>query len=417
MKNILWLHDMGDPKKYRTSVRDLEFMLKRFSENANVLVHDARINLPKKFADPFFWDGIVLGPTFLCNRYSATRLNEVEKRFGWIRESNAKKIALPQDDYDCSQILDKWLVRWGVGYCFTPIVNHWDIIYPEFSNFGEIKKGFTAYLSKEWIKKWSIVKPSEERSIDISYRASKLPANFGSLGVLKSEVAEKFLKEIALLNSELVLDISCEGIDVIHGDKWHDFLENSKFTLATPSGSSLIDSEGKIRECVQNQSSKKNFLDIAEECFPGLDNLYRFDCIGPRHIEAALAGTVQIATKGFYSGLFEEDKHYIPLEEDCSNLIEVLSKIQNRDYVNNIQVEAKNRILTHPDLYLDKISDEILNLIGSEGGSLHPNIKTYPEKTKLFFLYNKVLNIKYQLYWSFKRKVIIIVTKLKNFNN
>ena len=39
---------------------------------------------------------------------------------------------------------------------------------------GEIRKGFTAYIKDTWIEKWKNPKKIDDRSIDISYRASNL---------------------------------------------------------------------------------------------------------------------------------------------------------------------------------------------------------------------------------------------------
>jgi hypothetical protein len=45
--------------------------------------------------------------------------------------------------------------------------------------------------------------------------------------------------------------------DLIFGSRWHDFVENSRFCLASNSGSSLLDPVGKIRRCVERELIRK----------------------------------------------------------------------------------------------------------------------------------------------------------------
>jgi hypothetical protein len=382
-------------------------MLNLFRKESNLLVHDARIKLPATFKKNTYWDGIILGPTFLSQR-SSQFLNKIKKEYQWVKDATSVKIALPQDDYDCSEILDDWLVDWKIDHCITPMTKHLKILYPKFSKVGILTKGYTAYVSEEWIEKWATVKPTEQRSIDISYRATKLPANFGSLGNLKSEIAEIFTKKLSGFNKDLKIDISCRPEDKIYGNRWHDFLENSKFTLATPSGSSLIDPTGGIRECVSSQTNNKSFAQIANNCFPGSDNRYVFDCIGPRHIEAALAGTVMIATEGEYSNVLVAGENYIKLEKDCSNIDEILDKISDPFFVNQIMLKAKERILSIPELRLSWIATKCFNWIPDKKDLKSTNSYIKMLKTMKFKVFKFYTNVKTSVFWIFFRKIVLI---------
>ena len=70
-----------------------------------------------------------------------------------------------------------------------------------------------------------------------------------------------------------------------------------------------------------------DFQEIADSCFSGQDNRVTFTALSPRNIEAALLGTVQLATPGSYSGLMQPLAHFIPLAEDCSNIADVLEQL------------------------------------------------------------------------------------------
>ena len=65
-----------------------------------------------------------------------------------------------------------------------------------------------------------------------------MTANYGHIGYLKGSIGERFIE--AVQGQKLNLDISTPK-DVIAGDKWHEFLEDSKFCLVSPSGSSVLD--------------------------------------------------------------------------------------------------------------------------------------------------------------------------------
>lgn len=359
--NILTLHRMGDPIGYRESVRSLEFMFAEISTPVNCIVHDADLPYPEYLRDVQY-HLIVLGPTFLCSRYSQGALNEVMNKYDFIRESHACKVAMPQDDYDCCELLDSWLACWKIDLIYTVCPSNWDILYPQNSKAGKIRLGYTGYIDDWWLSAWESPATHNDRPIDISYRASKLPANFGSLGYLKSEIADRFIA--SLPKNDLCLDISTHPKDVILGKDWHAFLERSKFCLTTASGSSLLDPVGEYRNKVYRftyENPNASFDEIEAACFLGEDKRYVFTALSPRNIEAALAGTVQIATTGTYSGLMHPGEHYVYLDDACANISDVLSQVKDLSLVQRIQKACKDRILEEPRLRRSVIVQEIID--------------------------------------------------------
>jgi hypothetical protein len=141
--------------------------------------------------------------------------------------------------------------------------------------------------------------------------------------------------------------------DLIPGESWHAFLENSKFCLVTNTGSSVLDPEGEIRARVNRYLSinpRATFEMVEEDCFKGVDGKYIFTAISPRNIEAALAETVQIGITGSYSGILQVEEHYIPLEPDCSNVSDVVSMMKDHRKVAAIAKSCKQSILAVDDL-------------------------------------------------------------------
>jgi len=360
--NVLVLHQMGDPLLRRASVESLEYMVPSCRPDVGCIVHDTKLPFPD-FLKDIEYGLIVLGPTFLSQRSDRWEMARLKRDYSFVEQSNACKIALPQDDYDCSAILDNWLIEWGVDRVYPVCPDNWEILYPKSSKNIQFKLGYTGYVSDQLVELWTEPKPFVNRGIDVSYRAVQLGANFGSLGLLKGEIGERFTNALKTQKSKLITDISVDVKDFLPGVEWQAFIENSRFCLTTPSGSSIIDPDGTIRACVEEylkNNIASTFTEIESHCFPGADKTFSFSCLSPRNIEAALAETVQIATPGPYSGLMLPGEHFIPLDEDCKNISEVLSLMQDKKAVSAIGRRCKESILSEPRLRQKSMVSEII---------------------------------------------------------
>lgn len=414
--NVLVLHRMGDPRYRREAVRSLEYMIPECRPDLNCIVHDSDLPFPDYLKD-IDYHLIVLGPTFLCNRYDSTKLNKAKTDYAFIKEVQACKIALPQDDYDCSAILDEWMVEWNVDCIYSVCPEHWEILYPKSIKQTDIRLGYTGYISDKWIDAWKSPKTNFFRTVDVSYRASKLGANFGRTGQLKWEIVDRF--KCALKGaSGLKIDISIEQKDLIPGAKWHEFLENSKFCLATPSGSSLLDPYGNIRNCVNRYSVIKSnaaFHEFEEKCFHGEDGKYKFVAISPRNIEAALAETVQIATPSSYSDLMSPAEHYIPLHEDCGNINEVLQMMKDESLILKMKRQCKEAFLSEPRLRQKNIVNEIVELAINHVNKKNLVVRNQAVIDQLFNRHRSEINEIAASFWKrkyFEQKIKSIAVNL-----
>lgn len=399
--NILSLHKMGNPKNYREAIRSLEFMFSGLSDDINCAIHDVDLPFPEYLKEiPF--DLIVLGPTFLCARYHDDYFQKLINEYSFIKNYEGCKVALPQDDYDCAHILDDWMIDWNIDLIYSVCTDHWNVLYPKNYNKNRIRLGYTSYISQQWLDSWKSPFGHNDRKIDVSYRATKLPANFGFIGQLKWQIADRF-KNLIKSEKDLVIDVSVNPDDIIPGLKWHSFIENSKFCLATPSGSSVLDSRNEIRRKINVYSRNNpvaNFFDIKSNCFPNEDGLFVFTALSPRNIEAGLAETVQIGAFDSSPNLLRKDEHYIPLKDDCSNKSEVLEKMKDISFVNRIKKNFKSYLLDNRRLRKEVFANEIieyaLNLSAKRGVS-----DNNPNKTKRIirmFNYYSVKNS--QKHWS-----------------
>lgn len=405
-QNILILHNLGNPKYVRESVRSLEYMLPEEAPEHNYIIHDANIQFPEVLKN-INYNLIILGPTFLCARYSNKKLNKFKKNYNFIKDLNSCKIALPQDDYDCSDILDEWLYDLKVDIIYTVCPNNWEVLYKKNYKKNNIRLGYTGYLSTDFINKYKNNKNRSERLIDVSYRAKKLPANFGRLGQLKSEFAERFLC-LMKNKKDIVFDISTESKKTILGTKWYDFILSSKCCLITPSGSSLVDPKNKIRKCIQKETKKNkniNYFELEKRCFPNLDGVYKFTAISPRNIESAILETVQIGIVDEYSGIMTADQDYISFEMKENNVEDLYKKIKNINYLDYIAKNCKEKFLSIDRLRRDIFVKEILNNSIEHFNSnkykmvsynvFENFIRSYKSKTKIYYdLFYKIEDIK-----------------------
>lgn len=403
--NVLVLHRLGDPMRRLAAVEELEMMLETSGRCGLIISHDAHLPFPSYLREVDF-QLIVLGPTFLCSRYHEETLKNVLDDYDFVRTASACKVALPQDDYDCCGILDEWMSNWKMDRLYAVCSDELDILYPRMRAESEVHLGFTGYVNSDWIQNWSDWKPWSERTVDVSYRASRLGPNFGRLGQLKSQIAGRFIEALGTDHS-FKLDISTNPKDFIPGVEWRNFLANSKFCLVTPSGSSIIDPDNKIRKCTYAVTARfrnPSFDRVEAKCFPGQDGKHVLTAISPRNIEAALSGTVQIATPGSYSGILKPMEHYIPLEEDCANISEVLSMMSDMALVQRIQRQAREAVLSEPRLRQEVIVDEILGFARSitKSRSVHGTEREVFEERRSRYLHE--IERTHNSYWRRARR-------------
>ena len=354
---------MGDPRFRRKAVADLEYFMPHHFPDHNNVVHDASLT-PPRYLKNINWDAVLLGSTFLCKVRHKDELTSAYHDYEWIKESKALKFAFPQDDYDNSELLDQWMCDWLIDVVYTVLHEHVEILYPKYKKIGEIKEGYTGFISEDMRKKWSQTKPHDQRMIDVSYRATKSNPFHGNLGHIKGVIGDRFKK--AAQDYGLNMDISTNQEDMIPGEKWHDFLENSKFCLVTPSGSSILDKKGEIKLKINEFVSinpDSSFEEISSNCFDDQIGKYNFTAISPRNIEAAIAETVQIAVPGQYSNIMIPYKDYIPLEEDCSNIDEVIEIMKDREQVEKIAKNIKDKILNNFKLSMNYLAHEVMKRI------------------------------------------------------
>jgi len=366
---ILILHGIDAVEGMRRTSLHHAFFLPRHAPEHDYWLHAASSPVTDTLLREDF-DAIIIETTFLCWRWGrpAELYAEVVKRkYDFLRDSKAVKIAFPQDDFDHSGVLDAWLSDWNVDVVYTPCYVDRETLYPRTSQQAEIRFGHTGFVEPEdlaIVARFAL--PWRERRIDVGYRGKRQPIWFGRFGLLKAEFADNFVA--AADGTGLMLDISNELKDTFYGDYWLRFLGQCRFVLGCETGGSVLDRYGDIRERCDAYIAKHpdaGFDEIEAACFPGLDRAVPVKAISPRLFEAAAAGCAQILAPGDYSGILEPWEHYLPLEPDMSNLGDILDAMRDEGKMAAMIKASRDALLFDPRLTYGAYTTDVLEAVTS----------------------------------------------------
>lgn len=342
--SILVLHSLGDPARTANFLTHHVFNLQRVLPHHVYVYHDVALPLPAYVKDARF-DAIILDVTFLGARWlEPEQFEQVKRAYTFVADHDAVKIAFPQDEYDCHELLDEWMCDWRVDLVFSVISSNWDVLYPRYHLQGEIALAYCGCIDDSLVA--IKPRPFADRVVDIGYRAKKLLPYFGRIGETKWTIGRDVMA--ACDDLDLVVDIKLGYEHMLDGDAWLQFLKSSKFVLGANSGSSLLDPRGDIQRSVRRwlaEHPDATFEQVEAACFAGQDGLYSFTAISPRIFEAGLLECCQILVRGEYSGILQAGQHYLPVDSDASSFADVLLMMQDRTMVQDTVRECKTALL------------------------------------------------------------------------
>lgn len=311
----------------RTGVEQHLRALRRLPGQNRVLAYNATRGAPS-WLRQFKPDAVILHTTFLGLRW-IEGFEQRRRRSQWLGELRCPKVALPQDDYDHSAVLDEWLDELAVDAVFTPLAEHAGTLLPRTARRAVITKVLTGYVDDTIVRTGRRPSRLESRQLDVVYRATELPYWFGSQGQLKHRIGQVAADSASRLG--LRTDISTRPDDAILGDQWLEFLASGRAVVGAESGSSVVDPDGSVREAVRDQLQRApdSTFDEVSERMPSNWDAYRFVALSPRHLEAALTGTAQLLVEGGYDGVLEPGRHFLPVKADFSDLEGALAETRD----------------------------------------------------------------------------------------
>jgi hypothetical protein len=322
---ILYLHAEAEPMR-PTTVQHLRFLENSLTPH-DVLFWNAAHGVPRWVRERAY-DVVLLHYSVLCMRWHAP-FERWRPSLDWMRDSDAVKLAMPQDEYVCAHTLDEWLEELDVDCVFSVLdERHWPTLYPRTSTRTRIERSYTGFVDDRAAGSVATLpRPHAQRALDIVYRARNLPFYVGHHGQLKHGIGE-IVEPVAQAHG-LRTDISTRPGDTKYGDAWFEFLAGGRCVIGTESGSSALDPYGEIRRFEAEwrpAHPDAGFAEFSALQPPGWDD-YGFTAISPRLFEAAQTKTAQLLLQGEYDGILEPDRHYVALREDLSNLDEALERI------------------------------------------------------------------------------------------
>ena len=229
-------------------------------------------------------------------------------------------------------------------------------------------------------------KPLHEREYDIIYRGRDLPWTTGKHAREKSELADTFTSWVA--EKGLKLNVHSDESERLYGSDWDHFIQNGRAMIGTEGGATIFDFDGKIQSQYDNFRSSSPDTDLERYW---TEHLQRHEgkivhkTITPKIFEAIAAKTALVLFPAEWSGILQPDRHYIPLERDGSNILEVTTKVRDDKFLKDLVERTYADIATKPELsfkfYVDKIDRVIAK--GVPLGLQKPTEKYFQERLML----------------------------------
>jgi hypothetical protein len=356
--------------------------LEALDNGRDEIVYHNAIDAPPRRLRYLCPDFVVLHTTFLGTRWNED-FERTRRQFAWIGRLHCPKIALPQDEYDHSAVLEDWLLELGATHVFSCFgESQRAVLYPRIDGSLPFTEALTGYIdtgSATRIAERMI--PPEQRPFDIVYRAAKLPYWFGSHGQLKHELAA-IVGEPARRKG-LRTDISTRWEDTVFGDQWLDFLMSGRAVLGVESGSSVLDPSGDLQRRIRRLLAENPDLtfDEVDYVMPKGWDSYAFFAISPRHLEAVVTRTCQILIEGSYSGVLTPDRHYIPLRRDFANLDEVLDRARDIKACSDIADAAYRDIYERGSYAMERFAADLRRAAGAGALKRSSRLRLPPPST------------------------------------
>lgn len=330
MNNILVIYE-SKTHPLRPNLRDHLYSFDKYADARCFYVNLAVRSVPAYLRHIDF-DLVVFHTFFLATRWHPAYFRKLWSGIDWLKTNPAEKIALPQDEFLHTDILNEFVDAFRVGRVFSVAPeSEWPKIYPRARSRGvALSKVLTGYLDEETVKRIGRLASGKKRTIDIGYRAWNAPPWLGRHGLLKTKIADLFARKAPAKG--MTCDISTAEKDVISGEGWYRFLLRCKYFIGAEGGSSILDHDGSLKAATERYLEahpSADFEEVMSRCFPRIDGNLRLFAISPRHLEACATRTCQLLVEGAYDGILEAGKHYIEIKRDFGNIDEVLKTVRH----------------------------------------------------------------------------------------
>jgi len=280
-----------------------------------------------------------------------------------IRAFNGLKIQFLQDEYRWVDEITAMLRHLGIAVLYSVVpAEHLELMYAGRLPGVETRPTLTGYVPEELLD--AATPPAATRPIDIGYRGRELPYWLGRLGQEKVAIGREVLRRAR--PHHLRCDIAWRESDRIYGPAWKRFLGSCRSTLGSGSGASITDFDGSIERTVRDYLARRPKASYAEVdaavLGPHEGNLI-MNIISPRVFEAAALRTAMIMFPGPYSGVVEADRHYIPLAPDFSNFPEVVRRLRDHRYLDELTARAHADLIRSGEYSIRRLIEDFDSVV------------------------------------------------------
>lgn len=325
--NILALHNLPNFSNTLKSAADYVLCFERYAPEHNYIYHKATDAFTDALRDIRF-DVIIVDATALglCRARPRETWYREKKRWAFLGESDAVKLAMPQDDYHESAELDALFDEWDCDRVYTIIPENADLVYPRMSAKGRLDLVLTGYVDDDSVASYApYVLPFEARDTDIGQRVQFYSPHGGRHARMKGQLA--LAVRDAALAKGLKVDIDTTPQGTLLGPDWLRFLGRSRFVTGAEGGVSIFDPHGAFYDKVYAYlavNPEASFEEVERACFLGEDGRYVFSMISPRLFESAMMRCGQLLVEAPYLGALEPFEHYIPIKADFSDVSDAI---------------------------------------------------------------------------------------------
>jgi hypothetical protein len=300
-----------------------------------------------------------LGP--LLYHYLGADLVERLKQFKGL------KVAFLQDEYREIQTYWKHVNELGLNVLFSCVPDHEipKVYPPERVPNLRVVNVLTGYVSQALTQR--PVRSIAERPIDVGYRTRKMPYWLGRLGHEKWWIAQEFQRRAA--GQGLKLNLSVKEGERLYGEAWTEFVASCRAVIGVESGASIIDFDGKLEHTVEAyvaQNPSATFEEVFEKFLKTYEASLELHQISPRCFEAAALRTPMVLFEGNYSGVLVPERHFIVLKKDFSNFADVLVKLKDHAYLQELADRTYREVALDPRWSYEAFIGYVDQVIGEE---------------------------------------------------
>ncbi len=304
-------------------------------------------------------------------RFSKLSRHEMNTKYSLLKQLKGYKVAIPQDEYRCTDRMNEFFYDLGIKTVFTLTPEaEWQTVFPRsksgLEHYFTVLAGYIDELTLAKLERLQVNISHISRPIDVGYRGSSPPYWLGKAGLMKWQLTERFLN--TPFKHNLKLDLSNDYKDIFYGFDWYRFLSKCRVVLGCEGGASLHDPDGSIKEKVDRYVKEHpgaDFEEVEAACFPGQDGNLNLYVPSPRIFDACMTRTCQALIAGNYGGIMKPGVHYIEIKQDWSNIKDVMDQIKDVQYCEQIAANAYRDIVGSGLFTYRRFVESVMNHVKS----------------------------------------------------